>query len=115
MKRRRNGRNARTDKPPMLLDPARQRDLLANLRARGRRQLDLRLVRAHAQDTPARGRRPDVDEQQLVLHELRHLRLLFVLRLDTQQTPQEEQADLQFYICMGSAFLRAAATRCSPV
>ena len=94
-------RGGLTDKPPMLLDTARQGDLLPNLGTRGRRQLNLRQVRLDAQYTPAGRRRSDVDEQQLALGELRDLRLLLVFRLDTEQTAEQEQADLQFYVQTG--------------
>ena len=87
-----------TNQPPMLLDTTRKRNLLAHLRARRRRQLDLRQIRLHAQHPPTRRRRADVDQQQLVLHQLRHLRLLLVLCLHTQQPAQQEQADLELRV-----------------
>lgn len=72
----------------MLLDAARQRNLLPDLRARRRRQLDLREIGLDVQDTSTSGRRADVDEEELVLHELGHLGLFFVLRLDAEQAPE---------------------------
>ena len=79
----------------MLLDTARQCDLLPDFGTRGRRQLNLRQVRLDAQHTPSGRRRADVDEQQLVLRELSHLRLLLVLRLDAEQTTKQEQGNLE--------------------
>ena len=70
----------------MLLDAARKRDLLADLGARGRRQLDLGQVRLDAQHAPAGRGRADVDQEELALDELGHLCLLLVLRLDAQQS-----------------------------
>lgn len=69
----------------MLLDPARERHFLPDLRASGRRQLDLGQVRLDAQHSSAGRRRADVDEEELALDELRHLGLLLVLRFDAQQ------------------------------
>jgi len=66
----------------MLLDPARERDLLPDFRARGRRQLDLGQVRLDAQNASAGGRRTDVDQEELALDQLPHLGLFLVLRFD---------------------------------
>ena len=66
----------------MLLDPARERDLLPNFRTRRRRQLDLGQVRLDAQDASAGGRRADVDQEELALDQLPHLGLFLVLRFD---------------------------------
>ena len=63
----------------MLLDPPRELDLLPDLRARRRRELDLREVALDGEDTPPGGRRADVDEQQLTLSKLRDLCLLLVV------------------------------------
>ena len=79
----------------MLLDPARKRDLLPDFRARGRRQLDLGQVRLDTQNASASGRRADVDQQKLAFDQLPHLGLFLVLRLDAQQSAQQEQTDLQ--------------------
>ena len=79
----------------MLLDPARKRDLLPDFRARGRRQLDLSQVRLDTQNASASGSRADVDQEELALDQLPHLGLLLVLRLDAQQSAQQEQTDLQ--------------------
>ena len=79
----------------MLLDSARERDLFADLGARGRRELDLGEVRLDAQHASAGRRRADVDQEELALDELGHLCLLLVLRLDAQQSTQQEQTDLQ--------------------
>lgn len=87
----------------MLLDPARERDLLANLRARRGRQLDLRQIRLDAQHTPTGRRRADVDEQELVLHELRDLGLFLVFCFHAEKAPEEEEADLQLCVRKVSA------------
>ncbi len=58
-----------TDESPMLLNTAGQSDLLANLRASRRRQLDLRKISLHTEHTPTSRRRTDVDEKQLVFDE----------------------------------------------
>ena len=79
----------------MLLDPARERDLLPDLRARRGRQLYLGQVRLDAQHAPAGRRRSDVDQEELALDELGHLCLLLVLRLNAQQPAEQEQTDLQ--------------------
>jgi hypothetical protein len=68
----------------MFLDSPRQSNLLPDLGARGRRQLDLGQIGFDAQYASARGRRPDVDEQQLVLDEFRDLGLFLVLGLDAE-------------------------------
>jgi hypothetical protein len=83
----------------MLLDPAGQRDLLADLRARRARELDLREVGLDGEHAAAGRRRADVDEQELALCELGDLRLLLVLRLDAEQPAEEEEADLE--LCAG--------------
>ena len=79
----------------MLLNPARKRDLLSDFRTRGRRQLDFGQVRLDAQNASASGRRADVNQEELALDQLPHLGLLLVLRLDSQQSAQQEQTDLQ--------------------
>ncbi len=79
----------------MLLDTARQGHLLTNLRARRGRQLNLREIGLDTEYASSSRCRTDVDQQQLVLHELRHLCLFLVLRLHTKQAAQKEQADLE--------------------
>ena len=79
----------------MLLNPPRQRNLLTNLRTRRLRQLDLREISLDGKYTAARGSRPDVDEQDLALDEFGDLGGLFVLRLYTEETAEEEETDLK--------------------
>jgi len=79
----------------VLLDTPRKRDFLPDLRARGRRQLDLRQVRPDAQHAPTGRRRANIDQEQLALDQLGHLGLFLILRFDAQQTAQQKQAYLQ--------------------
>ena len=78
----------RTDQPPMFLDPSRQRHLFANLGTRRRRELDLGKVTLDAQDASASGRRPNVDQQQLVLCQLGHLGLFLVFCAYTEKSAE---------------------------
>ena len=82
----------------MLLNPPRQRNLLTDLRTRRLRQLDLREISLDRKHSAARRGRPDVDEQDLALDEFGDLGGLFVLRLYTEETAEEEEADLEFCI-----------------
>ena len=66
----------------MLLDSARERDLLPNFRASGRRQLDLGQVRLDAQHASTGGRRADIDQEELALDQLPYLGLFLILRFD---------------------------------
>ena len=70
----------------MLLDSARERDLLSDFRASGRRQLDLGQVRLDAQHASAGGRRADVDQEELALDQFPYLGLFLVLRFHAQQS-----------------------------
>ena len=72
-------RDILTDQSPVLFDPPRQRNLLPDLCAGRRRQLDLCEIGLHAQDTSPCRCRTDIDEEQFVLHEFRHLGLFPVL------------------------------------
>jgi len=86
------------DKPPMFFDPPRKRDLFADLGTRGRRQLNLGEVAFHAQHTAARGRRANVDEQQLVLGQLRDLGLFLVFRPHAEKSTKQEQTNFEFRV-----------------
>ena len=68
----------------MLLDTSGERDLLANLGTRGRRELDLREVALDAEHTATGRRRADVDEEEFVLDEFGDFCLLLVFSLDTK-------------------------------
>jgi len=72
----------------MLLDTARQCDLLANLGTSRRGELDLGKISLNAQDTTTCRGRSNVDEQKLILRELRDLCLLLVFRPDTEQSAE---------------------------
>jgi len=58
--------------------------------------LNLCQIALDAEHTTARGRGSDVDEQQLVFHELGHFGLLPVFGLDSKQTTKQEQTNLKF-------------------
>jgi len=72
----------------MLLDTARQCDLLANLGTSRRGELDLGKISLNAQDTTTCRGRSNVDEQKLIFRELRDLCLLLVFRPDTEQSAE---------------------------
>lgn len=65
----------------MLFNTTRQRYLLSDLGTCRGCELNFRQIRLDAEYPAARGRRADVDEEELVLHELRNFRLLLVLGL----------------------------------
>ncbi len=66
----------------MFLDSARERDLLPDFRASGRRQLDLSQVCPDAQHASAGGRRADINQEELALDQFPHLGLFLILRFD---------------------------------
>ena len=67
----------------MLLDSARERDLLPDFCASGRRELDLGQVCLDAQHASAGGRRADIDQEELALYQLPYFCLFLILRFDT--------------------------------
>mmetsp|Transcript_236 Transcript_236/g.920 ORF Transcript_236/g.920 Transcript_236/m.920 type:complete len:280 (+) Transcript_236:142-981(+) len=84
------------DEPPVLLDAAGQRHLLALLGAHRRRELQLGEVGLDRHHARARAHRPNVQHQHLRLGQLRHLALLLApLRAHAQQPPEQEKVNLQ--------------------
>lgn len=79
----------------MLLNPPRQRHLLPHLRARRRRQLQLRSIRLHRHNLRARRRRPNIHHQHLVLRQFSDLRLFAIRSLHTEESSQQEVVNLQ--------------------
>jgi len=67
----------------MLLDSARESDLLPDFRASRRRQLDLSQVRLDTQHASTGRRRADIDQEELALDQLPYLGLFLILRFDT--------------------------------
>lgn len=78
----------------MLVDPATQGDLLAQLGRGGGVEENLGEIGLDGHDAASLGRAADVDHQNLVLGELLNLGLLLVVRLDSEETAQEEVLDL---------------------
>ncbi len=95
------------NQPPVLLDAPAQRNLLANLGARGTRQAQLGRVGLDAHDLGARGRRANVHHQNLVLGQLGYLGLLAVGRLNAEQAAQQEVVDLELRVDGGQAAAQA--------
>ena len=82
----------------MLLNSPRQRNLLPDLRARRRRQLDLRQIGFDGDHTTTSGGRPDVDEQKLILDEFGYFCGFLVFGFYTEETAEKEEGDFEFCV-----------------
>src|ERR1700753_4192752 len=91
----------------MLLDTARQTNLLSNLRAGRTCQTQLCNVGLDTQHLCASRCAPNVDHEDFVLGELGDLCLLAVFRLDTQKASQQEVVDLQLAVDAGQFATKA--------
>ena len=86
------------DQPPVAIDAAAERDLLADLGAGGPQQGQLGGVGAHAEHLGADGAGADVDHEHLALGQLGHFRLLAVGGAHAQQPAQQEVVDLELRV-----------------